>query len=152
MNSHKNGLLLASERRHVDQRLKFLGEDRVRDGEELLLASTTYRAHFARDSLIMSTLGMGVLALAVAVVIGSLASSDAIAVLLIGYLLVAGLLGTVTLIAIRLAVTAEVVRVVVDYRLELRRVERRARAESSRATDIPRAAGRRSLRALLGLG
>ena len=152
MNSHKNGLLLASERRHVDQRLKFLGEDRVRDGEELLLASTTYRAHFARDSLIMSTLGMGVLALAVAVVIGSLASSDAIAVLLIGYLLVAGLLGTVTLIAIRLAVTAEVVRVVVDYRLELRRVERRARAESSRATNGPGVAGRRSLRAFLGLG
>ena len=152
MNSHKNGLLLASERRHVDQRLKFLGEDRVRDGEELLLASTTYRAHFARDSLIMSTLGMGVLALAVAVVIGSLASSDAIAVLLIGYLLVAGLLGTVTLIAIRLAVTAEVVRAVVDYRLELRRVERRARAESSRATNGPGVAGRRSLRAFLGLG
>ena len=152
MNSHKNGLLLASERRHVDQRLKFLGEDRVRDGEELLLASTTYRAHFARDSLIMSTLGMGVLALAVAVVIGRLASSDAIAVLLIGYLLVAGLLGTVTLIAIRLAVTAEVVRAVVDYRLELRRVERRARAESSRATNGPGVAGRRSLRAFLGLG
>lgn len=152
MNSHKNGLLLASERRHVDQRLKFLGEDRVRDGEELLLASTTYRAHFARDSLIMSTLGMGVLALAVAVVIGSLASSDAIAVLLIGYLLVAGLLGTVTLIAIRLAVTAEVVRAVVDYRLALRRVERRARAESSRATNGPGVAGRRSLRAFLGLG
>ena len=152
MNRHKNGLLLDSERRHVDQRLKFLGEDRVRDGEELLLASTTYRAHFARDSLIMSTLGMGVLALAVAVVIGSLASSDAIAVLLIGYLLVAGLLGTVTLIAIRLAVTAEVVRAVVDYRLELRRVERRARAESSRATNGPGVAGRRSLRAFLGLG
>ena len=152
MNRHKNGLLLDSERRHVDQRLKLLGEDRVRDGEELLLASTTYRAHFARDSLIMSTLGMGVLALAVAVVIGSLASSDAIAVLLIGYLLVAGLLGTVTLIAIRLAVTAEVVRAVVDYRLELRRVERRARAESSRATNGPGVAGRRSLRAFLGLG
>ena len=152
MNRHKNGLLLDSERRHVDQRLKLLGEDRVRDGEELLLASTAYRAHFARDSLIMFTLGMSVLALAVAVVIGSLASNDAIAVLLIGYLIAAGLLGTVTLIAIRLAVTAEVVRVVVDYRLELRRVERRARAESSRATDIPRAAGRRSLRALPGLG
>ena len=37
MNRHKNGLLLDSERRHVDQRLKLLGEDRVRDGEELLL-------------------------------------------------------------------------------------------------------------------
>ena len=152
MNRHKNGLLLDSERRHVDQRLKLLGEDRVRDGEELLLASTAYRAHFARDSLIMFTLGMSVLALDVAVVIGSLASGDAITLLLIGYLIAARFLGTVTLIAIRLAVTAEVVRVVVDYRLELRRVERRARAESSRATDIPRAAGRRSLRALLGLG
>ena len=152
MNRHKNGLLLDSERRHVDQRLKLLGEDRVRDGEELLLASTAYRAHFARDSLIMFTLGMSVLALAVAVVIGSLASNDAIAVLLIGYLIAAGLLGTVTLIAIRLAVTAEVVRAVVDYRLELRRVERRARAESSRATNGPGVAGRRSLRAFLGLG
>ena len=152
MNRHKNGLLLDSERRHVDQRLKLLGEDRVRDGEELLLASTAYRAHFARDSLIMFTLGMSVLALAVAVVIGSLASNDAIAVLLIGYLIAAGLLGTVTLIAIRLAVTAEVVRVVVDYRLELRRVERRARAESSSATNGPGVAGRRSLRAFLGLG
>ena len=92
------------------------------------------------------------LALDVAVVIGSLASGDAITLLLIGYLIAARFLGTVTLIAIRLAVTAEIVRVIVDYRLELRRVERRARAESSRAADVPRAAGRRSLRALLGLG
>jgi len=151
VNGDRNGLLTDAERDRVDRRLRLLEEKPICDGEELALASAVHRSHYSRDTLVMSSLGVSTLALAIAVVVGSLATNDYVALLLIGYLLLAALLGTVTLIAIRQAVTAEIVRVIVVHRLELKRS--RARADAARSAAAASRASRRklSLRALLGL-
>lgn len=133
MSTDRVGFLNRSEREHVDKRLQLLNEEPIVDGDELLLISAVHRSLHSRDVLVMSSLGISVIALAVAVVVGSLATHEYVALLLIGYLVLARVLSTVTLIAIRQAVTAEAVRVIVARRVEQR--DHRARAAADRSDD-----------------
>lgn len=151
MNSENGGLLTDTERAHVDKRLDLFNEESLIDGDELLLASAVHRSHHTRDVLVMTSLGMSGLALAVAVVVGSLATNDYVALLLIGYLVLAGLLCILTRVAIARAVTAEAVRVIVVHRIDRR--ESRAQADADRrAADASRANRKRPfLRGVLGL-
>lgn len=151
MSTDRTGLLTDAERGHVDKRLELLDQESISDGDELLLVSGVYRAHYSRDVLVMSSMGMSMLALAVAVVVGSLATNDYVALLLIGYLVLAGILGTVTLFAIRQAVTAEAVRVIINHRLEQKESAGRADAVR-RVAEASRTRRKRPfLRELLGL-
>lgn len=151
MSTDRVGFLNRPEREHVDKRLQLLNEEPIVDGDELLLVSAVHRSLYSRDVLVMSSLWISVIALAVAVVVGSLATHDYVALLLIGYLVLAGVLSTVTLIAIRQAVTAEAVRVIVTRRIEQR--DHRARAAADRSADqTARTPHKRLfLRGLLGL-
>lgn len=134
MSTERIGLLTTSEREHVDKRLELLKEPPLHGDDEVLLASAVHRSHYSRDTLVMSSLAMSTLALAVAVVVGGLATNEYVELFLIGYLALAGVLGAVTLIAIRLAVTAEVVRVIVVHRLELRRDSSREHVDVGRSS------------------
>ena len=151
MSTDRVGLLSTSEREHVDKRLRLLEEEPIIDGDELLLVSAVHRSHYSRDVLVMSSLGISILALAVAVIVGSLATHDYVALLLIGYLVLAGILGTVTLVAIRQAVTAEAAHAIVARRIEQRDYRARTAADR-RAAEARRATRKRHfLRNLLGL-
>lgn len=149
MSSENGGLLTAAEREHVDKRLELFHEGSISSGDELLLASALHRSHHTWDALEMPSLGMT--ALAVAVVIGSLATNDYVALLLIGYPALAAVLSFVTLIAMRQAVTAEAARVIVTRRIEQR--AHRARAATDRSASEARREIRKRhlLRNLLGL-
>lgn len=135
----------------MDKQLDLFREGPISDGDELLLASAVHRSRHTQDVLVMSSLGMSGLALAVAVVVGSLSTNDYVALFLIGYLFVAGFLCIVALVAIRRAVTAEAVRVVVVHRVG--RKESRAQADADRsAANASRSIRKRSfLYTLLGL-
>ena len=99
----------------------------------------------------MSSLRMSGLALAVAVVVGSLSTNDYVALFLIGYLFVAGFLCIDTLVAIRRAVTAEAVRVVVVHRVGRKESRAQAYADRSAANASRSIRKRPFLRTLLGL-
>lgn len=152
MSGARAGLLRNSEREPVDKRLRMLEEEPITGKDELVLASAVHRSHYSRDTLVMSSLAMSTLALAVAVVVGGLATNDYVGLFLIGYLVLAGVLGAVTLVAIRLAVTTEVVRVIVDHRLESQRDANRERRDLERSGRTDVHTGRRmTLRRALGL-
>lgn len=96
---------------------------------------------------------MSTVALGVAVAVGGLATTGFVAIFLIGYLFLAGVVGIATLHSVRHAVTAEVVRVIVVRRLELRRERARAHDDGERwGTEERRSRRRGTLRkALRGL-
>ena len=87
----RRGLLVDSERSLVNERLRLLEEDPITGDDELLLASAVQRASSARDTLVMPSLAMSMVALAVAVVIGGIAMNDYVLAFLVGYLVLAGI-------------------------------------------------------------
>lgn len=115
----KSTVLTAEARTEVNKQLELLGLAPLSDGPELTLASAVRRARGLRDSTTMVTLTVSALTLAVAVVVGSMGSNAYVGLILICYLVGGGILVIGGAGAMRLATTAEVVRVVVERRLEI---------------------------------
>lgn len=146
----RRGLLVDSERSLVNERLRLLEEDPITGDDELLLASAVQRASSARDTLVMPSLAMSMVALAVAVVIGGIAMNDYVLAFLVGYLVLAGIVVIATHFSVHRSVTAEVVRVIVVRRLELRQEAAHAHDDGERfGIEVRRTRRRGALRRAL---
>lgn len=107
------------DRRRVNLYLDALDQPCLTGRVEHTIAGATRQARDLRDSATTVSLGMSVLALGVAVVIGSVGSPAPLSLLLIAYLSIAALLGFAALLAMRRARTAEIARIIVARRMDI---------------------------------
>lgn len=122
-----------ADRRRVNLYLEALDQPSLTGRAEHTLAGATRQARDLHDGATTISLGMSVLTVGVAVVIGSVGSPAPVGLLLIGYLFIAGLLGITALLAMQRARTAEIARVIVARRLDIARdVDAALRSRSRR--------------------
>lgn len=143
MSTKRFGLLGPSELEGINKRLRALEQHPLLGSDEIVFASAARRARDLRDSVTALTLGLSVLALAVAVVIGGFGANEYLALFLIGYLFIGGALGLVGIRLMQHAATAEIARAVVERRLVLASETRPSRQDiiaNRRSNEISRSA------------
>lgn len=119
MKSSSLGLLDKAQIKSINIRLQALGHAELGDGNELLIASAIRRARDARDQVTMISLAMSMVTLAVAVIVGSVATGSSFGLILLAYLAAGGILGILAFKVMTQAASAEIARVVIERRIAL---------------------------------
>lgn len=123
--------LSKGERRRIDRHLDYLDQRPIRGREEATIAGSARLATGLRDASSIGMLAIAIVPIAVAVVVGGASTDVSTAMLLLGFLFGAAMMGVVVIVSRGQAAAAEAARAVVEYRLEVARSARFAPADRS---------------------
>ncbi|WP_422117698.1 hypothetical protein [Brachybacterium sp. UNK5269] len=123
--------LAKGDRRRIDRHLDHLDQRPISGSDEATIAGAVCLATGLHDASSIAALTIGLVPITIAVVVGGASTNMSIAMLLLGLLIGAALMGSVVIAIKAQASTAEAARAVVEHRVSAARSLHTASAEIS---------------------